>query len=176
MPVIENNRFIKTEEEYIRPASKIVEKEIENKKDAYEPVVCKWAGFLVFSALVAYFLIMKAFGLYQILELRYFNAIFLITGIVIAFYNFRKKVSPEGIQYLKGIKMGMKITLIAVLPFVIFMGIYLAIDKDFMAYIIENGDFGQWLSPVRAAGVIAIEGLISGAIITFMAMQYFKSN
>ena len=72
--------------------------------------------------------------------------------------------------------MGLRISLIAVLPFAIFMAVYLKIDEGFMNYVKEYAEFGRYLSPGMVSGVIAIEGITSGAITTFIAMQYFKRN
>lgn len=155
---------------------KIIHKNIDSKTSSYESTLSNWAGLSVLMSLIVFFIVMKLVGLFEVLELRYFNFIFLLSGILIAFYNYRKKNSVQGIDYLSGLRMGLRISLIAVLPFAIFMGIYLKVDEGFMNYVKENAEFGRYLSPGIVSGVIAIEGIASGVITTFIAMQYFKRN
>jgi hypothetical protein len=155
---------------------KIEHKQYEAKVRSYENALCNWAGFLTSLSLVVYFLLMKAVGLNQVLEFRYVNVVFLITGILGTYYNYRRKVDTEGIEYLTGLKMGLRITLTAIIPFALFMAIYLRIDTDFMHYIREYAPFGRYLTPINAAGVVGVEGFISGGITSFMAMQYFKDK
>jgi hypothetical protein len=142
----------------------------------YEMSVSIWCGLLVSVTLMGFFLVMKFAGLHRYLALRYFNWVIYALGIVIAFSVYRKKEAKTGIQYLKGIKMGLRTALIAIIPFAIFMFVYLKIDEGFMLYIRENSEFGRYLSPISAAAVVAIEGFVGGAITTYMAMQYFKDN
>jgi hypothetical protein len=155
---------------------KLIHRNFTQKLYSYESALCNWSGLLVSVSLIAFFLFMKAFGLYEVLSFRYFNFVFLLTGILTTFYNYKKKVARDGIDYFTGIKMGIRITLIAVVPFVFFMAIYLYVDKEFMNYIRGNAEFGRYLSPFIASGAVGIEGFVSGGITTFAAMQYFKSN
>lgn len=147
-----------------------------HKYYSYESSLCNWAGLVVSMSLIVFFLFMKACGLYEILAFRYFNFIFLLFGIVVTFHDYRKALKDEGVDYLTGIKMGLRITLTAVIPFAIFVWSYLTLDSNFMGYIKQFSEFGSYLTPVTAAGAIAIEGVVSGGITTFIAMQYFKRN
>jgi len=154
---------------------KLTHKSSLNKYYSYESSLCNWAGLIVSMSLIVFFLFMKTCGLYEILSFRYLNFVFLLFGILATFKDYRK-VSQEGIDYLTGIKMGMRVTLTAVIPFALFMWIYLTIDTNFMGYIKQYSAFGSYLSPIVSAGAIGIEGIVSGAITTFIAMQYFKRN
>ncbi len=156
---------------------RLIHKKTDDKiLSSYESVLCTWAGLLVSVALVGFFLLMKILGLYEVLWLRYFNALFMLGGLLLTFFNYRNKMSPEGISYLTGIRMGLRVTLTAVIPFAVFMAIYLRMDPSFMEYIIKNGEFGEWLTPGRAAGMVGLEGFAGGAIMTYIVMPYFKSN
>jgi len=131
------------------------------------------AGLVVSASLVAYFFIMKAAGLYHYMILRAFNSVFLGGGILIALGRYSKMLNRK-LDYFIGMRIGVLITLIAVIPFSIFCGIYLALDTDFMNYIILNHEFGSYLSPIAAAIGVGAEGLASGFIITYIAMPFFK--
>lgn len=155
---------------------KLIHKKIDDRALSYEAVLCTWTGLLVSAALTGYFFLMKMLGLYEVLWLRYFNAAFMVGGLLLTFFNYRNKMSPEGIPYLAGIRMGLRVTLTAIIPFAIFMAIYLRLDPSFMEYIIRSAEFGEYLTPGRAAGYIALEGFAGGAIMTYVMMPYFKSN
>ena len=155
---------------------KLTQKRSADEIYSFESLLCNLTGVIVSLLLVSFFLIMRTFGWYQVLELRYFNVLILFAGIHSALLSYRNRISPEGIDYLKGLKMGLRISLTAIIPFAIFMAIYLKIDTNFMNYIIQNGEFGKYLTPGRAAGVIGFEGFVSGAIVTYIIMPYFKNK
>ncbi len=157
-------------------SNQIVNSKSGYKVDSYESALCNLIGAGVSISLIMFFLAMKFFDLSQVLSLRYLNFFFLAGGIITAFYYYKKKYSPSGIDYLSGLKMGMRISLTAVIPFAIFIGIYLKIDSDFMNYIINFAEFGEYLTPGNAAAAIGFEGVVSGALVTYMSMQYFKKN
>ena len=155
---------------------KLTQKRSAHEIYSFESLLCNLTGVIVSLLLVSFFLIRRTFGWYQVLELRYFNILILFAGIHSALLSYRNRISPEGIDYLKGLKMGLRISLTAIIPFAIFMGIYLKIDTNFMNYIIQNGEFGKYLTPGRAAGVVGFEGFVSGAIMTYIIMPYFKNK
>jgi fumarate reductase subunit D len=154
----------------------IEKREVIKPERSYSSGLANITGILVSGALIAYFLIMRAFNLHEVLGLRYLNFVILLTGILIAFTTYKKKNKAEGIDYLTGLKMGFQITSVAIIPFAIFIGIYLSIDHHFMEYLKVHAFYGGFLTPGLSAIGILMEGHASGAIMTFMAMQYFKAN
>jgi hypothetical protein len=133
------------------------------------------AGVLSAIAIIGFFLLMKLLQLHYILELRYANVVFLYFGILYALTQ-RRKYQGE-IEYLPGLMDGLKTTVICVLSFTVFLVTYLLfIDTDFMLYIEQEAPFGKYLSPWTVAGAIFIEGFISGGIISFCLMQYYKNH
>jgi hypothetical protein len=119
---------------------------------------------------------MKAVGLAEILSFSYFNFVFMAIGILSAFSYYKNKYSPSGLDYLFGLRLGIRITLTAIIPFAIFIGIYLKMDSYFMEFIVNNADFGEYLTPLIAAGEIAIEGFVAGALVSYITMPYFKKE
>ena len=137
--------------------------------------LCIETGVLVFFGFMSYFLIMRAIGLHEVFMLRYFNAIFLIAGILLAINSYKKNM--KGIfNYKKGLQMGTFITLLAVIPFAIFIYLYLNIDDGFLGLVEKDVDLRDFVSPGTVACFICLEGVCSGSIITFIVMQYFKKN
>ena len=137
----------------------------------------KWTlvpGLLTAGGLIGYFLIMKVLNLVEILELRFLNILILFAGIILTLNYLRLKTKGQ-LGYLEGLAVGFFTTLIAVSGFGIFLFIYLSyIDIEFLRYIQTHGWFGDYLTPVTATIAVLLEGISSGAIITFITMQYFK--
>lgn len=151
-------------------------KSAEETSEVYSVHLCNWCGLVVSLGLISFFLLMKGLNLHEILALRYLNFLFLFAGIIFVLYQYQKKNATKGVDYFTGLKMGIRISLLAVIPFAIFMGIYLVVDENFMNYIKHTADFGNYLTPGLAAGSILVEGVSSGVIITYMSMQYFKEK
>jgi hypothetical protein len=137
--------------------------------------LCYGVGVLVFTCLILYFCVMSWGNLYQNLMLRGLNFLILLGGILIALKMY-SSATKDKIDYFTGIKIGLRITFIGVLPFVLFIALYLSFDKHFMQMIQQTVSIGNYLNPVTAAGAVFIEGISSGAVITFCAMQYFKKE
>ncbi|MGZ3862210.1 MAG: hypothetical protein ACXVPN_11850 [Bacteroidia bacterium] len=130
-------------------------------------------GSAVCMAMIFYFGAMNLAGLEENLSLRIFNFIILLAGIIYGLKLFSGATNNK-IDYFTGLKVGVAITLAAVSPFAVFTGFYLFYNPELMHVIQEKVNIGYHLNPAEAAGAVCIEGLSSGAIITFMAMQYFK--
>jgi len=151
-------------------------KEKREARGAYVIRLGNWCGILLFGALAGFFLVMKVFGLHEILAFRFLNFVFILGGILTAFFTYKKKFGYKGIRYLTGIKLGFHVTLLGTVLFSLFMWAYLVIDTSFMNYIIEHGAFGEYLTPIRAAGGVFMESLATGAILTFSFMQLLKDE
>lgn len=131
-------------------------------------------GLVTALALIAYFLILHSVGLSEKIELRLFNFLILVAGIVLAI-KATKKLETD-FDYLRGFGIGFYVTLLATVPFAVFMFAFLELNEPFMTHIINHAPFGHFLSPWASAAVVLFEGLSSGVIITYTAMQYFKKS
>jgi hypothetical protein len=138
--------------------------------------ICNGVGALTSACLICYFFIMSAFKLQEVLALRAFNFVFLVSGILLALRLYAKAKEEDKIEYFAGLKIGARVTLTAVITFAIFMALYLVYDDHLMNVIKETTGVGDYLNPLTVAGALCIEGLSSGFIITFIAMQYFKKE
>ncbi len=143
-----------------------------NENISLEKVAIKY-GLMVFGSLVLYFLVMKWLGLFEIHELRGLNFFILIVGIWKALTYYKKEANLE---YFEGIGLGALTSVIAVIPFALFIFFYLQADTQFMANIKATEAFGQYLNPYILAFLIAFEGGISGVMVSFGMMQYLKKG
>jgi hypothetical protein len=135
--------------------------------------LCIRTGLTVCLFLIIYFFLMQVIGFQRVLILRGLNILFLGSGIVFALNRYSKIIRRK-LDYFTGIRIGALVSLIASLPFALFIGIYLNLDTSFMNYLIENMPLGEYLNVPAAAVSVAAEGITSGFIITFIVMPYFK--
>ena len=130
-------------------------------------------GLIIFVSLVAYFLVMKFVGLFEIHELRGLNFFILFVGVWKTLTYYKKKA---GLSYFEGIGLGSLTSLIGVIPFSVFIFFYLQADTQFMANIVANEPFGEYMNPYILGFLIAFEGGISGVLVSFGMMQYLKKS
>lgn len=143
-----------------------------NKLGTLEKTGLKW-GLITFLGLGAYFLIMKAFGLTHIIELRVLNAAIMFTGLWFSIKEYRRN-EPE-FSYFSGLGIGLLTAFIASSTFTIFGILYLeVINPSFMQELKQNEPLGFYLNPYLAAFQIFIEGTASGFSISYAIMQYLK--
>lgn len=147
---------------------------MESLKPSVERIGLK-IGLVTSLGLLAYFFIMKALGLTHIIELRVFNFLILGAGIIYGIHKLKTELHEENF-YLKGLLEGLFISLVAVLPFAIIIGLYLEyIDIGLMNHIKEGLASSDYINGFTIFAVIFMEGMASGGIIAYCAMQYFKS-
>jgi hypothetical protein len=133
-------------------------------------------GALTAVALLGYFLLMGLFGLHHIIELRFLNGLIITIGICWAISQY-KIHNNSYIRYLDGLGLGALTAAVAALLFAICMGLYVSLfDETFLTTLRARQFFGEGLSVLVLMSVIILEGVISGFMVAFIAMQYFKSE
>jgi len=60
--------------------------------------------------------------------------------------------------------------------FAAFLLIYLKVDNNLMASIIENEPMGHYLNEYIAAAIVALEGVFSGLTITYLLLNYVETD
>ncbi len=133
------------------------------------------AGLAIGASFIGFFLIMRLFDLETMLWMRSFNGVFLLAGLYLVLRQFKNKVSGK-LDYLEGIRLGLRTTIIALIPFTLFMFFTLTFNTDFMQYIQNNAWCGSYMTPVSSAGMLLIEGLVSGFMMTYVMMMLLKKR
>ncbi len=133
-------------------------------------------GIFVTISLIAYFLILKIFGLHTNIWFRITNGLFMAAGIYLAIKNYKDKYDAD-FTYVDGFKTGLLTGFIATGIFIVFMAIYIFhLDKEFAHNIVKDwfnsGDQGGALLIL----IILMEGIASTAILTLTFMQIFKKS
>ncbi|MGJ8591599.1 MAG: DUF4199 domain-containing protein [Aquaticitalea sp.] len=133
-------------------------------------------GLFTTAGLIAYFLLLKLFGLHENPWLRLFNGAIVAAGIFFAIKYYKLK-SGQAFTYVDGFKTGLLTGFIATGIFVVFMAIYMFhLDQAFTQTILE-----EWFDDTdQGAGILIIiliiEGLASTAVLTLTCMQIFKKS
>ena len=132
-------------------------------------------GLFASLGLILYFVLMNVFGLLYIIELRFLNFVFLASMIVFGISRLQKE-GEQGVGYFDGLSLGLGISLIATVTFTLFVYLFLGLNPDFVSYLIEHAPFGSFLNKTSLTLVLVFEGLSSGVIVTYTAMQFYKKQ
>ncbi|WP_242928269.1 DUF4199 domain-containing protein [Pontibacter vulgaris] len=136
-------------------------------------------GLFTAAALIAYFLLMRLFGLVHIIELRFLNGLIMAVGIVLAIRAYKIRVNGM-IGYFTGLGTGFITAVIATVIFASFMLLYIkAFDGKLLEMLTAQSLFGDRMQVTPGLVifiVLMLEGVISGFMISFIAMQYFKRD
>ncbi|MBJ6117980.1 DUF4199 domain-containing protein [Pontibacter sp. BT310] len=141
-----------------------------------EKIALKY-GLLTAIGLIGYFFVMKAIGLSHIVELRFLNSVILTIGIVMTLRGL-KRAKKEHFGYLSGLGAAFLTSVVATIIFSAFMLIYIkTFDDSLLTVLSHNSMVGERVSSTPGLVifmVLMLEGVISGAMIGFIAMQFFK--
>ncbi|HLT34419.1 MAG TPA: DUF4199 domain-containing protein [Aquaticitalea sp.] len=133
-------------------------------------------GLFVSSGLIAYFLMLKLFGLHENPWLRVFNGAIMGAGIFFAI-KYYKLMTGTTFTYVDGFRTGLLTGFLATAVFTLVMGVYVFhLDKEFARTILRD-----WFDDTnQGAGILIIililEGLASTAVLTLACMQIFKKS
>ncbi len=132
-------------------------------------------GLKIGAGLIAFFLLMKVTGLVHHYELRFLNVFIQVGGIYYALKKF-KETHGQHINYFRALVTGVSTGAIASLLFAIFLFAYLMMDQSLMLDIIEKEPMGRYLNPYIAAFMVALEGIFSGLLFTFILINYIPTD
>ncbi len=133
-------------------------------------------GLLIALGLIIFFFVMRIFGLLYIVELRAFNLIIVVFGILGALRTMMKRL-PERFTYFQGMGTGILTGLIGSVVFAIFVFVYVSfLDAGLMQSITENEPMGRFMNPYIVSVIIAVEGIASSLLVAFILMNYLDPS
>ncbi|MBX2897757.1 MAG: DUF4199 domain-containing protein [Cyclobacteriaceae bacterium] len=132
-------------------------------------------GLKIAGGLIAFFLIMKVAGLAHIYELRFLNIFIQVGGIFFALKKFRE-THDQHMNYFRALVTGVATGAVSSVIFALFLFIYLTVDPGFMQDIITNEPMGRYLNPYITSFMVALEGLFSGLLFTFIIINYVNTD
>ena len=133
-------------------------------------------GIIIAFVLIAYFLIVKLFGLHENSWLRLVNGAIVGYGVY-AVIRYRKLLEKDKFQYYSGFKTGIYAGFLATLIFVAFMSVYMYhLDPTFAENVMQGwvSDYKQ--GPGILLFVMVVEGFASTVVLTLTFMQKFKPS
>lgn len=140
---------------------------------SYQSVAIKY-GILVGIVYIVYFLLMWALGVIEIIELSFISGIFLVIGIVVAISRY-KRARSGGIRYLEGFGIGATVGAVSSAVLALFLAIFLStLNTEYLASLQASALFPEGLSIFLLFVLTILYGTIPGALIAFIAMQWFK--
>jgi len=136
-------------------------------------------GLLTAVALLVYFFLMKLLGLVRIIELRFLNGIIMAIGITLAIKAYKQMVHGN-ISYFKGLATGLITSVVATVVFAALMVFYVKTAGHSLVEMLSSERyFGEQIESTPGVvifSVLLLEGVISGFMISFIAMQWFKKR
>jgi hypothetical protein len=132
-------------------------------------------GLRIAAGLIIFFMIMKFADYGHHPELRLLNLLILATGIYYALKKF-KETHEEHLNYFRALITGVSAGAIGSVIFALFLFIYMKIDNGFMQAVIENDPMGRYLNAYIASFIVALEGLFSGLLVTFVLINYVNTD
>jgi ABC-type enterobactin transport system permease subunit len=132
-------------------------------------------GLKIAGGLIVFFLLMKVVGLAHHYELRFLNVFIQVGGIFFALKKF-KQTHEEHMNYFRALITGVATGAVASAIFAVFLFVYMSVDSAFMQGIIENEPMGRYLNPYITAFMVALEGLFSGLLFTFIIINYVDTD
>lgn len=134
-------------------------------------------GLFTAITLIGYFLLMKLFGLAHIIELRFLNGVIMAIGVTMSIRAL-KIIRQGNLGYFEGLGVGIITSVLATAIFAAFMVVYIKAFDDSLLKVLSGNQFvGERLAitpGVVVFIVLMLEGVISGFMVSFIAMQWFK--
>jgi len=132
-------------------------------------------GLKIAGGLVAYFVIMNIIGLGNHVELRLLNLFILAAGIFFGLKKF-KETHEDHLNYFRALITGVAIGAVGSLIFGIILFIYMTVNSDFMASMVQNEQMGLHLNPYMASFIVVLEGVFSGLLVTFVLINWVTTD
>jgi len=132
-------------------------------------------GTFIAGGLILYFFIAYFAGFLHIIEFRLLNLVILATGVYFALKQYRR-THAGGLDYFRALAVGVSSAFIGTSTFVLFLFLYLKIDKSLMQSIIESEPMGTYLNAYIATFAVWLEGIFSGFIMTFILINFLTDQ
>lgn len=132
-------------------------------------------GVRIAIGLTAYFLTMEWVGYSHVVELRLLNLLILVAGVFFALKKFRQTHEAH-LHYFRALATGVATAAIGSSLFAIFLFLYMSLDADLMQAIVQKEPMGRYLNPYIAACIVALEGFFSGLLVTFIVINFVRTD
>lgn len=128
-------------------------------------------GLMMFSGFAGFFLLMHFFHLSENYYLRVFNGIIHLSLLWLALREWTRRHHGAASDNASGVVVGIFTTLVGVIPFTVFMAIFLSYDPALMAYIQSQSPIGELFTPITSSLFIFVEGLGLSLIASYLMVR-----
>jgi len=132
-------------------------------------------GVRIAIGLIVYFVVMHLVGLAHVVELRLLNLLILVAGVYLALKQFRES-HADHLNYFRALITGVSTAAIGSSIFAVFLFIYMSADAALMESIRQNEPMGRYMNAYIASCVVALEGLFSGLLVTFILINFVATD
>jgi hypothetical protein len=132
-------------------------------------------GVRIAIGLIVYFVVMHLAGYSHHVELRLLNLLILVTGVYLALKKFRE-THEYHLHYFRALVTGVSTAAIGSFIFAAFLFIYMTADESLMQSIRENEPMGRYMNPYIASFIVALEGVFSGLLVTFILINFVATD
>ncbi len=132
-------------------------------------------GLKIAGGMILFFVFMRILGLHHHVELRMLNLLIQSAGVFFALKKFRSS-HADHLNYFRGLITGVATGAVGSAIFAVFMFIYMQVDTELMQSIIDNEPMGHYLNPYISAFIVALEGVFSGMLVTFVLLNYVGTD
>jgi hypothetical protein len=99
----------------------------------------------------------------------------LMIGVYLALRKF-KKSHQDRLNYFRALVTGVATGAIGSSVFAFFLFVWMKTDPALMQAIIENDPMGRYLNAYIASFIVALEGVFSGLLVTFILINYVTTD
>lgn len=131
-------------------------------------------GLWMFLGFTGFFLIMHLLDLSQNYYLRVFNGIIHVGFLWTALRAWYRHHHGAADDYTSGVVAGMMTSLAGVLPFTVFMVLFLSYNPSFLASIQQQSPIGEYFTPVMASLFILVEGIATSLILSYLMVRLLE--
>jgi hypothetical protein len=132
-------------------------------------------GTFIAGGLILYFFIAYIAGFLHIIEFRLLNLVIMGAGVFFALKQYHRTHTGT-LDYFRALAVGVSSAFIGTSTFVLFLFLYLKIDKGLMQSIIESEPMGAYLNAYIATFAVWLEGIFSGFIMTFILINFLSDQ
>lgn len=132
-------------------------------------------GIRIAIGLTFFFLVMQLTGYSHHPELRLLNLFILVAGVYYALRKFRR-THQDSLNYFRALVTGVSTAAIGSVLFSVLLFLYMQLDPSLMESIKVNEPMGRYLNPYIASFIVALEGVFSGLLVTFIVINYVHTD
>ena len=132
-------------------------------------------GIRIAIGLIVYFVVMHLLGFSHVVELRLLNLLILVAGVYLALKKF-KETHDAQLHYFRALATGVATAAVGSIIFAVFLFFYMTLDQSLMDSIVQNEPMGRYLNPYISSFIVALEGVFSGLLVTFILINYIGTS